>query len=53
VRHADNESAATILNSGVYRYFETGNKALATFKTDTLHCVELLTNELSEVVRPV
>lgn len=53
MRHANNESAATIFNSGIYRYLEAGNEALAPFETKTLHSIELLPNKLTEIMRPV
>jgi len=53
MRHTDDEIVGTIFDGGVHGDFKSGNEALATLKSKSFHRVKLLSQEASEIVRPV
>lgn len=53
VWHTNNEISGTIVNGGVDSTLEAWGEGLATFETESLHSVELLSEEGAEVMSPI
>ena len=48
--HRDDKFSGAEFNRGIEQIFQTGDKGLATFKTETFGCIELLRHEVAPLV---